>query len=191
MTSAGTDTMRLGAALPDFSLADVRTGQPVSAGDAPGTPLLLAFICNHCPFVRHILGGFLEFAKQYQALGLTVVAVSSNDVARHPEDGPEHMAELARSAGFTFPYLYDESQRIALACQAACTPEFFLFDRERRLAYRGRFDAARPSRPTPVTGADLRAAADAVLQGRPVPADQPASIGCGIKWKAGNEPATG
>ena len=181
--------MPLGATAPEFALADVRDGRLVRSGDSPGSPLLVAFICNHCPFVKHVLDSFVAFANEYQAKGLAVVAISSNDVAAYPQDGPQAMAELAREAGFKFPYLYDESQQVALAYQNICTPEFFLFDGQRKLAYRGRFDAARPQQPTPVTGADLRAAADAVLQNKPVPAEQQPSMGCSVKWKAGIEPS--
>lgn len=180
-------SLPLGAQAPDFALPDVRDGRLVRAADASGRALLVAFFCNHCPFVRHILGGFVAFANEFQPQGLAIVAVSSNDVALYPQDGPELMAKLAREAGFGFPYLYDESQQVALAYRAVCTPEFLLFDRQHRLAYRGRFDAARPRQPEPVTGADLRAAAAAVLQGRPVPAQQLPAVGCGIKWKAGAE----
>lgn len=181
--------MPLGATAPNFTLPDVVSGKTITLAGLPARPLLLAFICNHCPFVKHILDGFVAFANEYQDKGLAIVAISSNDVASHPEDGPTRMAELARNAGFRFPYLYDESQQVALAYQNICTPEFFLFDGQRSLAYRGRFDAARPKQPTPVTGADLRTAADAVLQNKPVPADQQPSMGCSVKWKAENEPS--
>jgi peroxiredoxin len=184
MTAQQPSTITPGSTVPDFELADVRDGRRVRPADAAGKALLVAFFCNHCPFVRHILSAFVAFADEHRAKGLDVVVVSSNDVAVYPQDGPTQMAELAREAHFGFPYLYDESQQVARAFGAVCTPEFFLFDRQHRLAYHGRFDEARPRQPTPVTGEDLRAAVDAVLQGRPAPADQPPAVGCGIKWKA-------
>ena len=179
----------LGTAAPDFRLPDTE-GRTVALEDfkhAPG--LLVAFICNHCPFVRHIRRELATFGREYQQRGLAVVAISANDVDSHPDDSPEQMRREKAEAGYTFPYLYDESQEVARAYGAACTPDFFLFDADRRLVYRGRFDASSPGRPDPVTGADLRAAADAVLSGREPPAEQRPSMGCNIKWKPGNEPA--
>jgi hypothetical protein len=146
------------------------------------------FICNHCPYVVHIRAGLAEFARAYQARGLAVVAINANDVAAYPDDRPEKMAEEKRRAGYVFPYLYDETQAVAKAYRAACTPDFFLFDGARRLVYRGQFDDSRPGNGRPVTGADLRAAVDAVLTGEAVPAEQRPSIGCNIKWKPGNAP---
>jgi thiol-disulfide isomerase/thioredoxin len=151
--------------------------------DAPA--LLVMFICNHCPFVKYIRAGLAQFARDYQTRGLATVAISSNDVASYPDDSPARMAKEKRAAGYTFPYLYDETQQVAKAYGAACTPDFFLFDRARRLVYRGQFDDSRPSNNRPVTGADLRAAVDALLAGKPVPSDQTPSIGCNIKWKVG------
>jgi peroxiredoxin len=178
----------LGTTAPDFRLADT-TGKLVSRDDFQDAPaLLVMFICNHCPFVQHIRRGLAQFAREYQARGLAIVAINSNDARTYPADSPALMAEEVTRAGYTFPYLYDETQAVAKAYRAACTPDFFLFDRARRLAYRGQFDDSRPSNQRPVTGADLRAAADAVLNGQPVPPDQKASIGCNIKWKAGHEP---
>ena len=178
----------LGTMAPDFRLPDT-TGKLVSLADFKDAPaLLVMFICNHCPFVKHIRRGLAQFARDYQARGLAIVAINSNDVRTYPEDSPAKMAEEIRDAGYAFPYLYDETQAAAKAHGAACTPDFFLFDRERRWAYRGQFYDSRPSNNRLVTGADLRAAADAVLAGRPIPADQKPSIGCNIKWKAGNEP---
>ncbi len=145
-------------------------------------------ICNHCPFVKHIRQGLIQFARDYQAKGLAIVAINANDVANHPEDSPAKMAEDAKTFGYPFPYLYDESQATAQAYHAACTPDFFLFDADRKLVYRGQFDGSRPGNNVPVTGNDLRAAADAVLAGQPVSPEQNPSIGCNIKWKAGNEP---
>ena len=179
----------LGTPAPGFALADVVTGRTVAPGDFASSPLLLVvFICNHCPFVKHILDGLVAFARDYGTRGVTVVAISSNDITSHPDDAPTEMARIARLKGFNFPYLYDESQEVAKAYQAVCTPDFFLFDRERRLAYRGRFDASSPGNRIPVTGADLRAACDALLGGKPLTREQTPSVGCSIKWKAGQAP---
>jgi peroxiredoxin len=178
----------LGMPAPDFRLPDT-SGKLVSLSDFAKAPaLLVVFMCNHCPFVKHIRAGLAQFARDYQPRGLAMVGINSNDVASYPEDSPAKMAEEVKAAGYTFPYLYDETQAVAKAYHAACTPDFFLFDRDRRLVYRGQFDDSRPSNGRPVTGADLRAAADAVLAGRPVPAEQKASIGCNIKWKRGAAP---
>ena len=175
----------LGTPAPDFRLPDTM-GKPVALGDFTDAPaLLVVFMCNHCPFVKHIRTGLAQFARDYQPRGLAMVGINSNDVASYPEDSPAKMAEEVRRAGYVFPYLYAESQAVAKAYRAACTPDFFLYDRERRLGYRGPFDDSRPSNGRPVTGADLRAAADAVLQGKAVPVEQKPSIGCNIKWKRG------
>jgi peroxiredoxin len=180
--------LALGMRAPDFSLPDA-SGRRVSLHDfRESRGLLVAFICNHCPYVKHLLEGFTAFANEYQDRGLATVAISSNDVAAYPQDGPVEMARVARELGFRFPYLHDESQAVARAYEAVCTPDLFLFDRDRRLVYRGQFDGSRPGNKIPVTGADLRAAADAVLRGEPVPPRQVASAGCSIKWKKGNEP---
>src|SRR6516162_1106664 len=149
----------LGTPAPSFSLPDTASGRMVSLESCASAPaLVVAFICNHCPFVKHILDGFVTFARDFAPRGLAVVAISSNDIVSHPDDAPAQMARIAGSKGFTFPYLYDESQEVAKAYQAVCTPDFFLFDRDRRLAYRGQFDGSRPGGRVPVTGADLRAA---------------------------------
>jgi peroxiredoxin len=180
--------LELGTIAPAFRLPDFE-GKIVSRDDFQDAPaLVVAFICNHCPFVRHIRGEFARFAREYQQKGVAVVAINSNDLAAYPEDGPQGMAEEARSVGYTFPYLLDESQEVAKAFRAACTPDFYLFDGTQRLVYRGQFDASRPGNGIPVTGVDLRAATDAVLAKAPVPQDQKPSIGCNIKWKKGNEP---
>ncbi len=183
---ARTESMmvELGTAAPDFSLPNV-DGSTVALSDFAERPaLLVAFWCNHCPYVKHVADAFVEFAREYQDRGLGIVAISANDVNDYPEDAPDKMKEEAESRGYTFPYLYDETQSVARAYHAACTPDFFLYDGERRLVYRGQFDGSRPSGGGPVTGADLRAAAEAVLSGRgPVP-DQSPSMGCNIKWKA-------
>lgn len=177
----------LGTLAPNFSLAD-SAGRAHSLSDFDGSrALLVAFICNHCPYVKHILRGFVQFARDYEPRGVAVVAISSNDVASYPDDGPLNMGKLARDLAFNFPYLYDESQSVAKAYEAICTPDLFLFDGARQLVYRGQFDASRPGNATPVTGADLRAAVDAVLAGQPI-REQVPSVGCNIKWKTGQEP---
>jgi peroxiredoxin len=173
---------------PDFSLPDhageVRSLQDFSDAQA----LLVAFICYHCPFVVHIRKAFGAFAREYQEKGLAVVAIQSNDLAQYPQDGPEGMGMEIEEGGYTFPYLFDETQEVAKAYRAACTPDLFLFDGGRKLVYRGQFDDSRPGNDVPVTGKDLRAAVDAVLGGRSVSEEQRSSIGCNIKWKAGNAP---
>jgi peroxiredoxin len=179
----------LGTAAARFTLTDTRTGNRVTLEDFAAAPaLLVAFLCNHCPYVQHLLPAFVSFAREYSARGLAVVAISSNDVSSHPADAPDEMARLAKAQGFSFPYLFDATQEVAKAYHAVCTPDFFLFDRERHLAYRGQFDASRPRSSTPVSGSELRAAVDALLEGRAAPTQQIASIGCSIKWKAGQEP---
>jgi len=181
--------LALGTRAPDFTLPDVTTDAAVSLGDFADAPaLLVAFWCNHCPFVKHIEAAFVAFAREYTERGLAVVAISSNDAEAYPQDGPARMRDLAEEMGYGFPYLYDASQEVAKAYRAACTPDLFLFDGDRRLVYRGQFDGARPSTDVPVTGADLRAAADAVLAGDPVPEPQLPSLGCNIKWVPGKEP---
>ena len=180
--------LELGTPAPAFDLPEPLSGRQVGLADYAGKPLLVAFSCNHGPSVQHILDGLVDFVREYQARGLHVVAISANDVASHPDDGPGPMAELARRKDLPMAYLYDESQAVAQAYKAACTPDFFLFDADHRLVYRGQFDGSRPNSGTPVTGADLRAAADAVLAGQAVPAEQRPSMGCNIKWKAGREP---
>lgn len=178
----------LGIAAPDFSLPDTE-GNIVSLADLEGAPaLLVIFMCNHCPFVKHVLDNLVQFVKEYQAKGVAVVGINSNDVDRFPEDNPEMMAEVVEVSGFTFPYLYDETQEVAKAYHAACTPDFFLFDKDRTLVYRGQMDDSRPGNNVPVTGVDLRVALDAVLEGKQMPEEQKPSIGCNIKWKPGNEP---
>ena len=180
--------LTLGTPAPDFSLPDMESNI-VSLADFKGAPaLLVIFMCNHCPFVKHILSGLVELIKKYQSKGVAVIGINSNDVASYPEDSPEKMANLAREAGFTFPYLYDETQEVAKAYNAACTPDFFLFDQEMRLVYRGQMDDSRPGNNIPVTGVDLTAAIEAVIAGRKVNPEQKPSIGCNIKWKQGNQP---
>lgn len=189
MAQTPSTMLPLGTLAPAFSLPEPATGRTVSLDDFRDAPaLLVIFLCNHCPFVKHIRQGLIQFAGDYQAKGLAIVAISANDVANYPDDSPAKMAEEAKTFGYPFPYLYDESQATAKAYRAACTPDFFLFDASRKLVYRGQFDGSRPGNNVPVTGTDLRAAANAVLAGRPVAPDQKPSIGCNIKWRAGNEP---
>lgn len=183
-----TMSLPLGAQAPEFDLPDPdgRTYSLNSFKDAKA--LLVVFMCNHCPYVKHIRHGLADIARDYQPKGVAVVGINSNDVKNYPEDSPAKMKDEIKRAGYTFPYLYDETQDVAKAYRAACTPDFFLFDGGRRLVYRGQMDDSRPERQIPVTGKDLRAALDAVLEGRPVPSEQTPSIGCNIKWKPGNEP---
>jgi peroxiredoxin len=177
--------LQLGTTAPDFALTDVVTGKMVSRDDFRGQKaLLVMFICAHCPYVKHVEKGLAMLGKDYSGKGAAIVAISSNDATTHPADGPAGLKQQAQTQGFVFPYLYDESQDAAHAYEAACTPDFFLFDSDFHLVYRGQFDSSRPSNSVPVTGEDLRAALDQVLAGKPVPADQRPSIGCNINWKA-------
>jgi len=179
--------LSLGTAAPDFSLPDP-SGRTFSLKDfAAARLLLVAFICNHCPYVKHIVDALAQFARDYQPRGVAMVAINPNDASRYPDDSPENMAKLASQKGFVFPYLYDASQGAAKAYQAVCTPDLFLFDQARHLVYRGQFDASRPGNRQPVSGADLRAATDAALAGRTIKQQIP-SVGCNIKWKPGQEP---
>ena len=188
MVITSSKMLPLGTSAPDFSLPDT-VGNMVSLARFEQSPaLVVIFMCNHCPFVKHIMGDLVELVRGYQAKGVAVVGINSNDVANYPDDSPMMMADLARESGFTFPYLYDETQGVAKAFSAACTPDFFLFDGERALVYRGQLDDSRPGNAIPVTGADLTEAIDAVLEGKPVATEQKPSIGCNIKWKQGNEP---
>jgi peroxiredoxin len=178
----------LGTAAPDFKLPDTG-GKMVSLADFKGQPaLLVAFICNHCPYVIHLRAGLAQLARDYLPRNVGIVGISSNDAANYPADSPEKMKEEAKKAGYLFPYLYDETQAVAKSYRAACTPDIFLFDKNQRLVYRGQFDASRPNNGIPVTGNDLRAALDAVLAGKAVSEKQIPSIGCNIKWKACNAP---
>jgi peroxiredoxin len=190
MELAGTSTMlALGTEAPDFALPDVTTGELVRRSDFDAKKgLLVMFICRHCPYVRHVRKGLAELGRDYRARDVGIVAISANDPAAYPEDAPESLAEEAREAGYAFPYLFDETQEVAKVYSAACTPDFFLFDADRKLAYRGQFDSSRPGNGLPVTGQDVRAAIDAVFADRPVPQDQRPSVGCTIKWRPRNEP---
>ena len=175
--------LALGTPAPDFSLLDVVTCKPVSLADFAGKQaLLVMFICQHCPFVKHLEYGLAALGRHYEESPIGIVAISSNDAIAHPSDAPESLAEQARDKGFTFPYLYDETQEVAHAYDATCTPDFFLFDEDRKLVYRGEFDGSRPGNEVPVTGASLRSAIDAVLAHQPVSAEQRPSLGCNIKW---------
>lgn len=182
----------LGNMAPDFSLPNTNPdfgGSTVSLSDFDDKKgLLVMFICNHCPFVKRIREGLAQLGRDYESSGLGIVAVCANDQTTHPGDSPENMAREAKEHDYRFPYLHDENQTIAKAYRAACTPDFFLYDRDRKLVYRGQFDKARPGNDEPVTGEDLRKAIELVLAGKPVPEDQRPSMGCNIKWKDGNAP---
>jgi peroxiredoxin len=178
----------LGTTAPDFKLPDTN-GKTVSPADFKDkSVLLILFICNHCPYVKHIRSGLAELARDYRSRSVAIIGINSNDVANYPDDSPAKMKEEVRIAGYTFPYLYDESQTVAKAYRAACTPDIYLFDKRRKLVYRGQFDDSRPGNGIPVTGKDLRAALDALLADKPVSPNQKASVGCNIKWKSGKEP---
>ncbi len=179
----------LGTRAPDFELTDTVTGETMRLEDFAGKEaLLVMFICNHCPYVQHVRAGLAKLGEDYADEGIAIVAISANDPVAYPDDAPERLAAEAKRAGYRFPYLFDETQQVARAYTAACTPDFFLFDRQRELVYRGQFDSSRPGNGVPVTGEDLRAAIDAVLSGRTVSVEQRPSTGCGIKWRPGNEP---
>ena len=178
----------LGTKAPDFSLPNV-DGKTASLADFAGAKAyLIVFMCNHCPYVIHVAPELARLASEYQKKGVAVIGINSNDVTTHPADSPEQMVHEVETRGYTFPYLFDETQDVAKAYHAACTPDFYVFDKDQRLAYRGQLDASRPDSGQPLTGVDLRAALDAVLAGQPAPADQKPSIGCNIKWRAGGEP---
>lgn len=178
----------LGTKAPAFSLLEPSTGKQVSLSDYDSKPVLIAFICNHCPYVVNIRESFTAFAKACEDKGVSVIAINSNDVENYPDDSPEKMAEHVQEFGFEFPYLFDETQSVAKAYQAACTPDFYLFDGEHRLYYRGQYDSSRPRNDDAVTGEDMQKAVDNLLAGEEAPKEQLASLGCNIKWKQGNEP---
>ncbi len=178
----------LGTPAPSFSLPDT-DGNTVSIDDFKSDPaLLVIFMCNHCPFVKHIREGLAEFAREYGAQGLAIVGINANDIDAYPQDGPDMMAKEVEEIGYVFPYLFDDSQEVARAYGAACTPDFFLYDDERTLVYRGQFDDSRPGNDVPVTGTDLIQAVEQLLAGEPIDAEQTPSVGCNIKWRPGNEP---
>jgi peroxiredoxin len=178
----------LGTEAPEFSLPNCDGTNVAIANFSNAPALVVAFICNHCPFVKHIADEFAAFGNEYMEKGVAVVAISSNDADNYPDDSPEKMQAEAHARGYKFPYLYDETQEVAKQYAAACTPDFYVFDKDRRLVYRGQFDKSRPDSGIPVTGEDLRAAVDAVLAGKAPSGEQHPSIGCNIKWKPGGEP---
>jgi len=181
--------LALGTVAPNFDLPDTVSGRRIRLEDySAKKALLVMFICRHCPYVQHIKAELTQLGESTSSRGLAIVAISSNDAAKYPEDAPEKLKEFAKELRLNYPLCYDESQKIAMRYTAACTPDFFLFDDKRRLVYRGQLDDSRPGNGKPVTGVDLRAAIEAALIGKPVPAEQRPSIGCNIKWKAGNEP---
>jgi thiol-disulfide isomerase/thioredoxin len=187
MVAVNSTMLPLGTAAPNFTLPDT-SGRMVSVADFKHRPLLVMFMCSHCPYVRLIRHGLAQLAKDYQPHGVAVVAINSNDVLNYPADDPKEMVKEINDAGYIFPYLIDETQLVAQTYRAACTPDFFLFDRGHHLVYRGQFDDSRPGNGQPVTGTDLRVAINAVLAGKEPLANQKPSIGCNIKWIAGNEP---
>jgi peroxiredoxin len=188
MVAVNSTMLPLGTRAPDFRLPDP-SGIIVSLADFQRVPaLLIIFMCNHCPYVKHIRDGLAKLARDYRPAGVAVVGINANDVANYAADSPARMAEEAAAAGYVFPYLYDETQAVAKAYRATCTPDFYLFDKDFRLVYRGQFDDSRPGNGLPLTGKDVRAALDAVLAGKPVSPNQKSSLGCNIKWKPGNEP---
>ncbi len=189
MAATPSTMLALGSQMPDFELPDFDGNAISSSRFAGASATLVVFLCPHCPFVRHTRLEIGRFGREYQAKGVAMIAINSNDTEKYPEDGAEGMKNEIAAAGYTFPYLLDESQAVAKTFKAACTPDFFLFDAARKLVYRGQLDGSRPRNNVPVTGADLRAAADAVLAGQLISPEQKPSIGCNIKWKPGNEPA--
>jgi thiol-disulfide isomerase/thioredoxin len=188
MSRTPSTMLELTTKAPEFILPNPVTGDDISLTNYIGKPILIAFICNHCPYVIHIADALAKFADNYQSQGLNIIAINANDVENYADDSPEKMIDAVSKYGYNFPYLYDKTQQTAKAYQAACTPDFFLFDAEHRLYYRGQFDSSRPGNNVPVTGGDMRNAAELLLAGKPAPEEQLASLGCNIKWKAGNEP---
>jgi len=189
MAKTQSTMLALGTPAPDFSLPDVVSGRTITlASFKDDRALLVMFLCRHCPYVKHVQNELALIGIDYRGRGVGIVAISANDVASHPEDAPQHLKEMAVEFDFTFPVCFDETQSVAKSYAAACTPDFFLFNKERELVYRGQLDDSRPDSGKPVTGRDLRAAIEATLSGRPVGADQRPSLGCNIKWKPGNEP---
>lgn len=190
MARTASTMLPLGTKAPEFQLPDVVSGETISLDRFAGKQgLVVIFLCRHCPFVKHVQGELAKLGRDYQNADLGIVAISANDAANYPDDAPDKLKEMAKELGLTFPLCYDESQETAKAYTAACTPDFFVFDRDRKLVYRGQFDDSRPGNDKPVTGKDLRSAIDAVLAQSPVSEEQKPSIGCNIKWKPGNEPA--
>jgi peroxiredoxin len=184
--AASSSMLPLGTPVPSFNLPNAVDGRLVASRDLVGRPLLVMFICNHCPYVVHVRDELGRIARDYQQRGVRIVAINSNSLASHPEDGPGPMKDLALQQGWTFPFLFDEGQDVARAFQAACTPEFYLFDAQAQLVYRGQLDDSRPGNDKPVSGRDLRAALEAVLAGQAPSAEQRPSVGCSIKWHTGS-----
>ncbi len=189
MVATASTMSPLGTIAPEFSLPDPNCKTVSLADFKDASALLVVFMCNHCPFVKHIRTGLADLAREYQGRGVAIVGINANDIAKYPDDSPQKMAEEVAAAGYTFPYLFDPTQEVAKAYQAACTPDFFVFDRDQQLVYRGQMDDSRPDSGIQVTGKDLRAALDAVLAGQPALENQKPSMGCNIKWKPGDEPA--
>jgi len=188
MSRTPSTMLELGTTAPDFDLPDPLSGGSVSLSDYRDMPLLIVFSCNHCPYVLHLLKSFAEYAREAQKSGLSMVMINANDIDNYPADSPQKMIDLAKEYELDFPYLYDESQQVAMAYRAACTPDFFLFDSQHRLVYRGQYDASRPGNDEEITGVDLKSASQALLEDKAISAQQLPSMGCNIKWRAGNEP---
>ena len=188
MVKTPSTMLEIGTQAADFRLPDPVTNRHISLSDFDGKPLLVVFACNHCPYVIHLLASFTEYANAVQQQGLSVVMINANDVEHYPADSPEKMVALAADYSFQFPYLYDQSQSVAMAYRAVCTPDFFLFDHQHTLVYRGQYDGSRPGSQEPVSGVDLKAACDALLAGTAISASQSPSMGCSIKWREGNQP---
>lgn len=188
MSRTPSTMLELGTRAPDFDLPDPLSGGSVSLSDYRDMPLLIVFSCNHCPYVLHLLKSFAEYAREAQKSGLSVVMINANDIDNYPADSPQKMIDLAKEYELDFPYLYDESQQVAMAYRAACTPDFFLFDSQHRLVYRGQYDASRPGKDEEITGVDLKSACQSLLEDKTISAQQVPSMGCNIKWRAGNEP---
>ena len=188
MSRTPSTMLELGTRAPDFDLPDSLSGGSVSLSDYRDMPLLIVFSCNHCPYVLHLLKSFAEYAREAEKSGLSVVMINANDIDNYPADSPQKMIDLAKEYELDFPYLYDESQQAAMAYRAACTPDFFLFDSQHRLVYRGQYDASRPGNDEEITGVDLKSASQALLEDNAISAQQLPSMGCNIKWRAGNEP---
>ena len=188
MSRTPSTMLELGTTAPDFDLPEPLSGGSVSLSDYRDMPLLIVFSCNHCPYVLHLLKSFAEYAREVRKSGLSMVMINANDIDNYPADSPQKMIDLAKEYELDFPYLYDESQQVAMAYRAACTPDFFLFDSQHRLVYRGQYDASRPGNDEEITGVDLKSASQALLEDKAISAQQLPSMGCNIKWRAGNEP---
>ncbi|MDP1614857.1 MAG: thioredoxin family protein [Methylococcales bacterium] len=184
MVRTASSMLTLGTAAPHFCLEDVQSGEMIALDAEPGVKAsVIMFICNHCPYVKHVISGIVDLAREYQAKGIRFIAINSNDASQYPDDSPENMKRLAKADQYPFPYLFDATQEVARAYQAACTPDFYVFDEALSLVYRGQLDDSRPGNKIPVTGASIRQALDEVLANRPVPVEQKPSLGCNIKWR--------